>query len=353
MNTSETVKKQSVLIVAFILSFGVGIPRAHAVDDFGPMNPPQVIPYRGYVEVDGQAFNGTLQMRFTLSEDSTVDRESGFLWQSAPVDVSVFQGEFSTPLGAPSGLSPDVLDHDLLYLGIDIRPSETDDWVVLSNAQRLVPVPYAYMAAQSRDLSVGGDLDVSGEVEWGYNGAQLVDVDGGAIDFRFLGTSEDYNVRLINDADGQLSLVNGDLEIGGSRITSAGDATIGGDLSVDGDFNNLFWFGGFSTLQVHCPGGNDCQEHMELGNTTTRNHQMCFLSSSTIQINDAEGVQYSYCKVNWTPTFGWRLSVSTSGYTSRTCEAICLTWGGDPPTCGDGLCSQGETNTGCIADCGP
>jgi hypothetical protein len=98
------------------------------------------------------------------------------------------------------------------------------------------------------NLSLGGritgDLRVDGQLFWG-NGAFLRNDQGGAIelgnsllsgtrpyiDFHFgVGAQQDYNVRLINNADRELWLANGSL-----RVVQGG-VTVAQNLRVEGDY---------------------------------------------------------------------------------------------------------------------
>jgi hypothetical protein len=83
-------------------------------------------------------------------------------------------------------------------------------------------------AAPAARLHVGGDALVAGTLSFG-NGSQINADQGGSIelggnndtagtgtpyiDFHFNGKKQDYNVRLINDADGRLSLAGGSLRL--------------------------------------------------------------------------------------------------------------------------------------------
>lgn len=398
---------------------------AQAVDDFGPMATPQVIPYHGYVEINGQAYNGDLTMRFTLSIDEEVDRDSGFLWQDDAVAVQVYRGEFSTPLGAGAiPLPPGVFDQNFVYLAIDIDPAGDGSWLPLSNAQRLIPVPFAYMSAHARDIHA------SGEIVWGDNDSYLRNDQGGAIelggsrervgtgtpyiDFHYLDDTDgppddlpvDYSIRLLNDGPdllvlrgGDLFIDTGDLQIGDmtfandtahqlaltgglleigelvlrpigggsgnshlfagngvgafhidaentlylnwysgdavifgdgaagnaamASISSDGDMTLAGDLSVDGDITNLRWIPGET---VSCTDGT-CDPEAVLGDATNVFDQVCFLTRMVVDDVDGSG-ENAECRIEVRGGEGWTLEalVDTSTDADVTCHAHCLTW---------------------------
>jgi len=164
----------AVAVVA--LTWLVPIGTARAFDDHGPLNPPLLLPYNGVVELDGAAMSGQLKMRFTLDDNAAVERDLAAgdppLWQDVVV-VDLARGRFHVDLGAGAALPADLLQSDELFLGVDICRSGTSTsdcpdgdsaaWVILSSSKKFVPVPYAYMSAQSIDMKVNGDLQVTND----------------------------------------------------------------------------------------------------------------------------------------------------------------------------------------------
>ena len=125
-----------------------------------------------------------------------------------------------------------------------------NDIFVKGNSSETAPVYlagnkiYAYTNSQSRlfidtngnvgigTTSPGAKLDVEGDIYWGGNNALLTSDQGGSIelgghngiagvgvpyiDFHYNGISEDYNVRLINDANDRLHMMGGNFVVDGN-----------------------------------------------------------------------------------------------------------------------------------------
>ena len=98
--------------------------------------------------------------------------------------------------------------------------------------------------------SINGDLSVQGEINWG-NSSRLQADQGGSIelggdtstpgggtpyiDFHFAGLTQDFNTRIINDANGRLSLVAQEI-----CLSSGGGGTPVGAMSIDvGTFGTM------------------------------------------------------------------------------------------------------------------
>ena len=124
-----------------------------------------------------------------------------------------------------------------------------------------------------QDLAVGGNLawgnsllrpDQGGCIELGGSNA-VAGTGTPYLDFHFKDKKEDYNVRLINDADRQLSIV-GNLQVAGNAgITGA--LTVKGDLAVTGGFIRLSLAasGGGQLIVTNNPGDN--RVYLEAFNT--------------------------------------------------------------------------------------
>ncbi|MBN1946793.1 MAG: tail fiber protein [Bradymonadales bacterium] len=159
-----------------VLAFLLALSTSASAQDFGPLNPPQVIPYDGVLELHGLGVSGIVNMRFTLDDVPAVDRETGFLWQDV-YEVAVTAGRFSVLLGSHETmpLPAEVFEVDELYLVVDIDVDQTEvvEWLGLTNAQRIVPVPYAYRTAESRDFVIHGEAvsevdDGAGGIDYFY-----------------------------------------------------------------------------------------------------------------------------------------------------------------------------------------
>ena len=169
-------RRTPISIVLVVLMAAWLTTPALAFDDHGPLNPPQLLPYNGVVELNGAAVSGTLKMRFTLDDNAAVERDLSAvdppLWQDV-VLVECAAGRFHVDLGASAALPANLLRSDQLFLGVDICSAGTEvahcqqpdssDWVVMSSSKKFVPVPYAYLSAQSIDMKVNGDLQVTND----------------------------------------------------------------------------------------------------------------------------------------------------------------------------------------------
>ncbi len=127
--------------------------------------------------------------------------------------------------------------------------------------------------------------DAAGNLSWSKS--QLIADQGGSIelggtnaapgtgtpfiDFHFKGKQEDFNVRVINDADKQLTIA-GNLQVSGNAglkgAVSTGALTVGGDLAVTGKLIRLSLAGGGGGQLVLANNPNDNRVYLEAYNTT-------------------------------------------------------------------------------------
>jgi hypothetical protein len=157
--------------------------------------------------------------------------------------------------------------HGALVLGTDSAASaalrlgyySTYSWLQGQGQQNIAINPFGgnvgigTAAAPAARLHVEGDLRVTGNVSWGNNALLRPDQGGSLelggnnetagtgspyIDFHFKDKKEDYNVRLINDADKRLSLLGGDLRLETGREVFFADN--GQIRSLDNNHRILF-----------------------------------------------------------------------------------------------------------------
>lgn len=145
-----------------------------------PAGGERVIPYNGYLALDGAAYNGLVDLRFTLNDGIEGPSDEAHTWSECHGQVEAFAGRFSVGLGAPSaGAIPDWVFHDAdaVYLSIAVRPHDAEDdtcdpasYTPLSNAQRITPAPFAYLAAHANDFRSRGNALIEGalDVEGGF-----------------------------------------------------------------------------------------------------------------------------------------------------------------------------------------
>ncbi len=121
---------------------------------------PRMFPYNGYLEFDGAAFNGDVDLRFTVTDgvDCNFEEEHD--------GVQVYAGRFNANIGAVAGDVPTcVFDAEAVFIQVAVREAESEgEYTALRGQQRIHPVPFAYWAAEASDLKVDGNVNVSGSV---------------------------------------------------------------------------------------------------------------------------------------------------------------------------------------------
>jgi excisionase family DNA binding protein len=124
-----------------------------------------VIPYEGMLENNGSPVSGTTSVTFDLWD--APGSPANKVWSSGAVDVTVFNGRFSSVLGASSmaPLPPDVFSaHNELFLEVTVAGQ------LLDGRQQVLPSPYAIRSAGAANFTttgnvvVGANLTVAGAV---------------------------------------------------------------------------------------------------------------------------------------------------------------------------------------------
>lgn len=158
-------KRIATALLGVTLSCSVfGVVWADNDDNPATEDIPRVVPYDGLLNLDGVGLTGTVDMVFTLydaaSGGNTVWTES---WTSAnDHPVTVRAGRFSVNLGTYEGIEDVIADAGQVFLGIQVKEPEAENFTALGGRQRLNPVPYALWSAQAADLTVAGSLNVGG-----------------------------------------------------------------------------------------------------------------------------------------------------------------------------------------------
>lgn len=217
--------------------------------------PPDRMTYQGYlVNNSGDPLSPTTPANYPVIFRIYDASEAGnLLWAEQQI-VTVDKGNFSVILGEGTEVTGEA--HGALssvFLGatgseryIAITVTVSGSTLTLLPRVRLLPAPYAFLATQAVQLvnpssgvpflslnageaTISGNSRVGGTLFWGSAGA-LSGTQGGSlelgdslaatatpfIDFHYgkNGLFQDYNVRLINDGDGRLSLYGGRLSFG-------------------------------------------------------------------------------------------------------------------------------------------
>ncbi len=196
---------------------------------------PRMMPYEGYLELDGAPVDArgddALHLLFALY-DSPEAAEPVY---TQPLVVEVYAGSFTATVG-PVGQGPDggaraiadvVTAADDLHLGLTLLgdPDDPADDIPLSRRQPIRATPYALWTTAATDLSVADEAQIDGDLTVGgalaAGGLQVggdVALPGDAID-----TAE--------VADGSLGAADLDPTVSGTGIRRGG-----GRLRVDGGF---------------------------------------------------------------------------------------------------------------------
>jgi hypothetical protein len=217
-------------------------------------SPPDRMTYQGFLVNDnGSPLAPTTPINYPVIFRIFSEAEGGELKWSEQQIVTVDKGNFSVVLGEgtevsgePHGpLSQVFMDNTASDRFIGITVTVNNNPMVLLPRLRLLPAPYAFLASQAVQLvnpssgtpfmslngseaTIPGNARFGNEVFWS-TGAYLRNDQGGSIelgnslstglmpyiDFSFgSGSAQDYNVRLINDANQRLSLLGGRLSFG-------------------------------------------------------------------------------------------------------------------------------------------
>ncbi|MFN3200495.1 MAG: hypothetical protein ACE366_19000 [Bradymonadia bacterium] len=194
---------------------------------------PRVVPYDGYLNLDGAPYDGTVDVIFSLytaaSGGETVWTETWSTEEGRP--VSVTSGRFAVALGSFERIEAAIADTSATYyLGMEIKLPEGDAYTTLGGRQRINPVPYAVWSAQSSNLTVEGVLHVEGEatINNNLNVTGAVNAGSGAFTGVLTAGSGTFS--------GALSV--GSLDAGAlnaTSLTTTGDVTAGDDVIVADD----------------------------------------------------------------------------------------------------------------------
>jgi hypothetical protein len=131
-------------------------------------NPDLVIPYSGYLAVDGVALTsqaGTRAVKFSF-----YNTQSGANPYTETHDVTFYDGKFSVSLGKGRDPAPNaeafeamILDGDRIEFGIEVEDAPgSGTFVALSGRQTIEAAPYAAWSANAADFNTAGNLEVGG-----------------------------------------------------------------------------------------------------------------------------------------------------------------------------------------------
>jgi len=170
-----------------------------------------------------------------------------------------------------------------------------DSWLIFHNTSDFTADYGLRFSQNNRGITIvpGGDLLVDGDIQWGSNDATLTRDQGGSlelggnnyrmavghpyIDFHFSGKTEDFNVRLINSTDGELTLY-GSLNVAGKVIRLGLQENGGGQLILANNPNdNRIYLEGFSA-----DGRRSCDELLITGIAANPLPQLTFVADKVV-----------------------------------------------------------------------
>lgn len=201
-----------------------------------------VVPYSGYLEVDGVPLNGTRAVMFKFYNPHV-----GVNAYNETHDVTFYDGKFSVPLGQGRDPAPNaarfesmMLNGDKIEFAIEVDDG-AGNFVALSGRQVIEAAPQAVWSANAADFDVAGGLEVAGNATFGQsitvaNAVSAETVTTNALkpsyqDFGTLGTGAG-GAAIYNDntATHQALVIAGNNSAGGSRQLKLYD-----DVYVDDD----------------------------------------------------------------------------------------------------------------------
>lgn len=195
--------------------------------------PVTVIPFDGYVELDGVPLDGRHGVRISFFTDAAdtdpnqVEELSADDTRSCGAidscEVAFYRGEFSIALGTYSYL--DWLVPNREYLQVEIEIQATDGtWTPLNGRRTIAATPYALWSANANDMVVGGDLTAATIEELG---AATV---AGRLDTGTLGATGSLTVD-------SLDLSGGMTVRSGASVSTTGALNVGGDLTFSDSYD--------------------------------------------------------------------------------------------------------------------
>ncbi len=227
-------KKLVSILPAVIASIftSIFITGAFAVANYKavPDTVPRQIPYRGNLDLDGEPYNGSLDMSFSLFRSSSGGEAAWTETQS----VTVYGGRFSALLGSSSSQSVEALT-GIVTAGDDLYLEVSLDGNVLMGRQRFFPAPFALWTTTSTDFNVDHDMVVGNNLS--VNGT--LNLNG--TDFKFGDHPERGNGgrALVHDHDDTL-VINYDNDFsGGTRIVGVENNGSRAILKLSGNNQNM------------------------------------------------------------------------------------------------------------------
>ncbi len=300
----------------------------------------QVIPYSGYLDSDGQPYDGAVQLRFRLYDVPQGAQAEGQPWEECHPAVQVHQGAFTVRLGdargpnaVPQPVAPLLAMNRQYWLELSVRVVDGDcgapgAWTTLAGRQQVSPAPQAVWSANATDLRLQ-TLDVQGATHLGggatvagtgltvegpstFGGAATVDgnatVNGS--------TTLNGNTTVRDRTTTRLLTVNEGATVSGAVI--ARQFAIGANPGTPRLLNV------FNVERDVCGHANWVEDDFFEPCTRPYANRVCFLSYvSTRDGGDVSDVATCYVRLQGA---NWNLAINAEADASVRCDMTCLSW---------------------------
>ena len=303
-----------------------------------------VVPYDGFLMIDGTPLTGMQEMKFALYESATGGAAEWIETQT----VQMYNGRFSVGLGTgakDASITQDfanvILDGQQMYLAISFYDTAAQAWVELSGRQSIEPVPHSTWTANSADFKAAGNASVLGQ---STTNSLQVDADAtvtGATNTNSINTTglSETGSLSVNGSTltGSLGVTNavtvGSLNTNGTisttstltasgitsngTLTTTGAGTIGGNLNVEGDYlrlkgtsNNALYANNNSQLYINPQ--SSFSGGTLVGSNLQANYDFTVLGATTLDDVDVDGDLDIKGSLSFTGTVGWRRTAITT-----------------------------------------
>jgi len=290
---------------------------------------PDIIPYTGMVEFDGQPISvESLPIRIELFP-SPIGGDPVFTQTFSP---AVASGAFTVLIGPEDDeggpLRLVLQSVGELYIEVAVTDGE-GGWIVLGNRQRLLAVPFAIQQSVQMDLRLERGIEweplVEGEAAW----IRYLDEDEGDTVLE-IGVSNDPHddIRFVQNEETTLQLVDGEVHVT-NDFEVGGGATFVGNLTAP----NVPYNFEVSDTYTQGVGANRAIVHDQVMVSAT--DSVCFLTG-TYAIDDNDEDDYGLCQIFesgglWILRAGNNANdgngaVRRRGGAAGWCQARCISW---------------------------
>jgi hypothetical protein len=306
----------------------------------GPDAVPRVLPYDGYLALEGDAYQGTVDLQITLTDADGQER-----WTEQHSGVQVDGGKFGLLIGAVQGEVPAWLfEATGVYLQLAVRASGQEQFVALEGQRRLTPAAFAWWSAQGDHYKARGTVTALREAN--FEGAfstgalALVDVEEmsmqGAL---YLPTGDQggleapgASLRVSQAGYLDLSADSGSTLTVGQLVMDPRGLTLTSSAAVPSLEVTQLWLSGKETsgslLTLYNLDGviHEDDEGSTTAGVSYSGQGFCAITgasssrgNSTCRVNRGDGVSYAFA------------DQSRHNFGQTYCHMHCITWGAPEP----------------------